>query len=264
VIKIDSAGNQLWENTFGGTLNDSPNDVIETNSGEFCITGVTESFGAGMRDIYLVWVDQNGNMVRQVSHGGSDIDGGTKLMEIENQELMIFGFTRNYGATSRDYYLLKTNSVGDSLWSQRYGGSGYEESQGFARTQNGDYVLNGHSSSTDPNHNMYGVKLDANGNQIWDRNFGGVMHDGGMDLLINKEGNYLFVGRTMSNGHGMRDMMLVITNPDGQEIITRYYGGAQDDWIDDTLEHEDYYYFIGHSNSFGAGDNDVFLIKHHK
>jgi hypothetical protein len=264
VIKVDADGNQIWENTFGGAMNDAPNDVIETSTGEFCITGITESYGAGMRDIYLVWVDQNGNMVRQSYHGGSDIDGGTKLIEIENQELMIFGFTRNYGATSRDFYLLKTNSIGDSLWSQRYGGTGYEESQGFSRTQSGGFLLNGHSSSTDPNHNMYGLKLDINGNQIWDKNFGGAMHDGGMALLINKEGNYLFVGRTMSNGNGMRDMMLVITNPDGQELITRYYGGSQDDWIDDVIEYEDYYYFVGHSNSFSAGDNDVYLIKQHK
>jgi len=264
VIKIDPNGNQIWENTFGGTLNDVPNDIIELSSGEFCITGVTESFGSGMRDIYVLWIDQNGNLIRQTYYGESDIDGGTKLLEIANQELMIFGFTRNYGATSRDFYLLKINAIGDSLWSKRYGGNGYEESQSFLRTQNGGYLLNGHSSSTDPNHNMYGVKVDINGNQIWEMNFGGSQHDGGQALLINKAGNYVFVGSTESFGNGMQDVLFIVTNPNGQELLTHYFGGNQNDQIDDIIEFGDYYYMVGHSNSFGAGDKDVYLIKNHK
>ena len=65
VIKIDNQGNQLWENTFGGTLNDTPADIIELSNSEFCIAATTESFGAGLRDIYMIWIDQNGNLIRE-------------------------------------------------------------------------------------------------------------------------------------------------------------------------------------------------------
>jgi len=264
VIKIDNQGNQLWENTFGGTLNDTPADIIELSNSEFCIAGTTESFGAGSRDIYLVWIDQNGNFIRETTHGGANIDGSAELLEISNQEIMVYGYTMNFGATSRDLYLYKTNFLGDSLWSQRYGGAGYEESQAFAQTQNGDYILCGHSSSTDPNHNIYGVKIDVNGNQVWDVNFGGSQHDGGEALLINSDGNYVFIGRTMSSGAGMRDAMMVVCDPNGQTNSTKYFGDTQDDRIDDIVEYGGYYYLVGQSNSFSNGDNDVYLIKHHK
>ena len=264
VIKIDAQGNQIWENTFGGALDDTPADIIETSNSEFCIVGTTESFGAGSRDIYLIWLDQNGNLIRQKTYGDTDIDGGSELLEIENQEIMLYGYTKNYGAQDRDLYLLKTNSIGDSLWSQKYGGANYEESQSFSRTQSGGYLLCGHSSSLEPNHSMYGLKLDTNGNYIWDIHYGGPQHDGGQALLINKEGNYVFIGRTMSYGAGMRDAMMVIINPSGQVLSSYFFGSTQNDRIDDIIEYQDYYYMVGQTNSFSGGDNDVYLIKQHK
>ncbi|NQX97646.1 MAG: hypothetical protein HRT73_07165, partial [Flavobacteriales bacterium] len=261
VIKIDSNGNIIWENTYGGSLNDTPQEIIELSNAEFCIAATTESFGAGSRDIYMVWIDQNGNLLREKTHGGIDIDGSAELLEIDNQEIMFYGYTYNYGAGGRDLYLLKTNFVGDSLWSKAYGGSGYEESQAFSKLSDGGYLLCGHSSSTDPNHNMYGVKTSVNGTQIWDVNFGGSLHDGGQALLINSDGNYIFIGRTMSFGSGMRDAMMVITNPNGQEISTQYWGGTLNDQIDDIIEYKNFYYLVGQSNSFGNGDTDIYLIK---
>ena len=265
VIKINSQGNIIWEKTYGGALDDKPNDIIETSNAEFCITGISESFGGGGRDIYLIWIDNNGNLIRQNIYGEADTDGGTELIEIENQEIMIFGFTRNYGAVSRDFYMLKLNSVGDSLWSQRYGGVDYEESQAFSRTSEGGFLLNGHSSSTDPNHNMFAVKLDINGNIIWDKNFGGLAHDGGEALLINSTGNYIFIGRTMSFGAGKRDVYMVTTNSHGNIISQKQFGGGENDQANEIIEHGAFYYLIGQSNSFNNnGNDDIYIIKHQK
>ena len=154
-----------------------------------------------------------------------------------------------------------TNFNGDSLWTQTYGGAGYEESQAFSKLSDGGYLLCGHSSSTDPKHNMYGVRTAIDGSQIFDVNFGGALHDGGEALLVNNEGNYVFIGRTMSAGTGMRDAIMVISDPNGQEISTRYLGGILDDRIDDIIEDDQYYYLVGQSNSEGNGDNDVYLVK---
>ncbi len=264
VIKIDPQGNQIWEKTFGGSLDDTPQDIIELSNSEFCIAATTESFGAGSRDIYMIWIDQNGNLIRDKTHGGTSSDGSAELLEIDNQEIMLYGYTYSYGSGDRDLYLLKTNFTGDSLWSQTFGGAGYEESQAFSQLPNGGYLLCGHSSSTDPNHNMYGVKTDINGTQLWDVNYGGTQHDGGQAFLINNEGNYVFIGRTMSFGSGMRDALMVISNPQGQSISTIYLGGILNDQIDDIIELGNYYYLVGQSTSFGNGDNDVYLIKQHK
>jgi hypothetical protein len=264
VIKIDTNGTMIWENTFGGALDDYPADIIETSTGEFCIAGTTESFGAGSRDIYLVWIDQNGNFLRQATHGGTDIDGSAELIETTNQNIMLYGYTRNYGAQDRDLYLLKTNNLGDSLWSQRYGGSGYEESQSFKVNQNGEYILCGHSSSVDPLHNLYGVKVDTSGTVIWEKHYGGVMHDGGEALLVDSDNNIIFIARTMSFGAGQRDTYFVKTNQSGNMISSKVYGGSGNDKVNEIIEIGNCYYLVGESDSFGNGSNDVYLIIQHK
>lgn len=261
VLKINTNGIVLWEKSFGGSLDDKPIDIIETSDSEFCIAASTESFGVGSLDIYLIWINQSGDLIRQTTFGGSEIDGSSGLIEIENNEIMLYGYTRNFGANGRDFYLMKLTSTGDSLWSKRYGGDGYEESQGFARTNSGGFLLSGHSSSIDPKHDMYVVKVDSNGHQLWENNYGGAQHDGGQALLINNEGNYVLVARSMSFGNGSRNIYMVITDSNGELISEKIIGGSQNDWGQDIIEYESFYFIVGHSNSYGAGDNDAFIVK---
>jgi hypothetical protein len=263
-IKINEAGDVLWETTIGGAMNDKPASIIETSNGNFCIAGGSESYSNGGQDIYLCWLDQNGNLIREENYGGTSLDGSTEIMEIENNELMLYGYTKNFGATSRDFILLKLQSSGELIWQKRYGGDGYEESQDFARTANGDFVLSGHSSSIDPNHDLYALKVDANGNKIWDKHYGGAAHDGGQSMLINSDGNYVYIARSMSYGNGSRNVYMVCSNPNGDIISETVIGGDQNDWGNKILEHESYYYIVGHSNSFSGSHDDAYVVKYKK
>lgn len=161
-------------------------------------------------------------------------------------------------------YLLKLNSIGDSIGSERYGHNGYEESQEFERLTNGDYLLTGHSSSSDPNHDIYAVKVDSMGQIIWENHYGGQDHDGGQSVLINSDGNYVIIGRTMSYGAGKRDILMITINPSGNLLSQKEFGGTENDRSDEILEYGDSYFIIGQSNSFGNGDNDVIVIRHKK
>lgn len=98
ILKIDTKGNVLWESVYGGSLDDIPSDIIETAHVGFCLLGTTESFGNGSRDIYLLWLDPNGNKIREKYYGGADFDGGSEIMESGQDDLLIYGYTRNYGA----------------------------------------------------------------------------------------------------------------------------------------------------------------------
>ncbi len=262
LLKLNQNGDVIWEKTIGGSADDTPISVIETSDNSFCIAGTTESYGAGSRDIYLVWIDQNGSTIREKHFGGSDIDGSTELLELENKELMLYGYTANFGANSRDLYLMKLSANGDSIWSKRYGGSGYEESQDFVRTPSGDFVLQGHSSSTDPIHDMFTVKVDANGNIIWEINNGGSMHDGGQAIAINEIGQYVLIGRSMSFRSGNRNIYMVTTDTDGNTLSEVILGGERDDWGQHLIVHKDHYYVLGHTNSFNDNANDAYILKY--
>ena len=65
----------------------------------------------------------------------------------------------------------------------------------------------------------------------------------------------------MSFGAGMRDALMVISDPNGQEISSQYFGGVLNDRIDEIIENDNFYYLAGQTNSFGNGGADIFLIK---
>lgn len=258
--KVNSSGQVIWEKTYGGDQDDFANDIIELQNGNYLITGATTSYGEGSSDIYLLWIDSEGNVIQEKTHGAVDQDGGTQSIELANNDLVTYGYTWNYGAVSRDYYLLKMNANGDSLWSKRYGGADYEETQAFAMTNNGEFVLNGHSASTDPIHNMLGVKTDANGNVIWQKDFGGPAHDGGMAFLINSRNEYVFVARSMSF-EANQNVFITITDSQGNIIKDLFIGESSEDMANEIIEFEGYYYLVGRTTSYSSGDADVYLVR---
>lgn len=261
LIKVNLEGELIWEKTYGGTEHESAGNLIETSQSEICIVGGTSSFGAGAKDMYIIWLDQSGNILREKTFGGALTEGFVDVMEIEDQSIMAYGYTYSFGVEDRDLMLYKLNNQGDSLWAKTYGGSGYEESQDFERSETGGFVLAGHTSSTDPDHNMYGLKLDANGEVIWEQEFGGDAHDGGQALLIDPNGNYVFVARSLSFNEGKRKIYMVVTSPDGTIISTEIIGDILYDWGQDIVSNSTHYFIAGHSNSNSQSDNDLYLVK---
>lgn len=260
LLKVNTDGTLLWERTVGGAMQEIPATLIETANSEILIAATTESLGNGARDMYLVWLDQQGSVLKERTYGGAGGDGSEDILEVENGNLMLFGYTSSYGAVSRDFYLLKLNSNGDSIWGKRYGGNDYEESHQLLQTANGNFLLHGHTTITDPNHNMYSVLVNSLGNIIWEREFGGNQHDGGMAAIINTSGNFILLGRSMSFGQ-QRQMLFVELAQNGNLIAQDDIGNPKDDWGNEIIEVGNAYYIIGHTDNFGGADNDAYLIK---
>ena len=261
LYKVDTDGNLIWEKSWGGAGQEIAETLIETSNSEILIAATTSSIGNGGRDIYLTWLSAQGNILREKTYGRSGDDGASDLLEIENGKLLVFGYTSSYGATSRDFYLLQLNANGDSLWGKRYGGNDYEESWRIVKTKNNNYLLHGHSAKTDPNHNMYSVLVDSLGNTIWEREYGGSEHDGGHSALVNANGNFILLGRSMSFGQ-QRQMLFVELSKSGNLITQEDFGTAKNDWGNEIIEVGNSYYIVGHSDGFSdQGDNDGYLMR---
>ena len=262
LVKLDQEGNSIWERSFGGAMADQGKDVIELENGDFMVIGTTQSFGAGVASMYVIRTDAEGNEVWSRTFGGEGLDGGSELVQIDAFEVMLLGFTGSFGAGDRDIYMQSVSLNGDSLWSSTYGGAAYEESQAFAITDNGGFVMSNHSASEEPNHSLMATKLDANGSVIWEHHFGtSTEHEGGEGVLVDYDGDYIFLGRTNSFGND-EQVYFIKTDADGNVLEELNFGAEGDQRGLDIIQGANSYAIVGTSTI--NGDTDILLISHPK
>ncbi len=262
IVNCDLNGNELWSKRIETEGSERPREMLLLANGNLVVCGAVEREDSGDRDIHLTWLSAEGDLIQHRYFGGAAYDGAQNILEIEDQELMLSGYTDSYGAGDRDLYLMKLSAQGDSIWSETYGGEGYEEPGSFARTLEGGYITVAHTASTEPNHNMTALRLDDRGVVVWQQEFGGSEHDGGQAVYVKPGGGFVFIGRTNSRGAGLQDILMADVDDYGTSSLERSFGGADTDRADDILAFGNYYYIIGQSRSYNFGDNDVFIIKH--
>src|SRR3990172_2192199 len=114
LIKTNGSGDTLWTKTFGGIGIDYGLSAQQTTDGGYVIAGVTQSFGAGIDDVYLIKTDGNGDTLWTKIFGGTDIDEGYSVQQTTDGGFVITGYTGSFGAGNADVYLIKTDANGNS------------------------------------------------------------------------------------------------------------------------------------------------------
>lgn len=259
LLKVDTAGTKIWEKTFGTAAHEIPEHLIETSNSEICIAATQED--SNSKGVYLVWTDLNGNFIRDKKPNASFADASSSIIEDGNKNLFVFGYTELNTFDSRDFQLIKTNSVGDLIWAKSYGGDKYELSTTLLQTPDNSLLLIGHSASTDPHHSMYVLKVDTAGNIIWEKNYGGAKHDGFEGGIINGDGNYVFAGISNSFGNSSESMVIITTDKNGtqmaEDVIRNDFGKR----ADDIIQVNNYYYLAGRVKSEAGGTNDAAFVR---
>jgi hypothetical protein len=260
---IADPGDTLWTRTYGGSSDDYGQSVYQTTDGGYIITGKTNSFGAGSYDVYLVKTDANGDTLWSRTYGGSGLDWGYSVQQTTDGGYIIASFTYSFGAGGPDFYLVKTDANGDSLWTRTYGGSSDDYGFSVQQTTDGGYIITGFTTSFGAGGwDVYLVKTDANGDTLWTRTYGGYANDDAQSVQQTSDGGYIIAGTTESFGAGGEDVYLVKTDANGDTLWTCTYGGSGGDRGQCVQQTSDGgYIFAGATMSFGAGSYDVYLVK---
>jgi predicted secreted protein len=263
LIKIDSAGNMLWNKTYGGSLAESENAMVQTIDGGYALGGVTSSFGAGGQDFWLVKTDAAGNMQWNKTYGGTGADVGINVFQTSDGGYAIAGLTSSFGAGGMDVWLVKTDAAGNMQWNQTYGGPLDEWMDQMIRTVDGGYAIAGYTSSFGAGgQDVWLVKTDAAGNMQWNKTYGGTGNDHGFHIMQTVDGGYAIIGSTDSFGAGGQDVWLVKTDAAGNMQWNQTYGGTGAEFGYSLVATSDGGYAIaGYTDSFGAGSYDFWLIK---
>jgi hypothetical protein len=207
LVKANSNGDMLWNKTYGGPGMDFGMSVHLTTDGGYIVSGFTDSFGAGSRDVYLVKTDSNGDLLWNKTYGGINIDVGRFVDETSDGCYIIAGYTYSFGEGDRDFYLVKTDSNGDMLWNKTYGGPDRDFATSVQETTDGGYIITGLTKSYGAGgDDVYLIKTDSDGNMTWNNTYGGSDYDGGYSVSQTADGGYIITGETRSFSSGNRDL----------------------------------------------------------
>jgi hypothetical protein len=263
VVKLDAKGNLQWTKTIGGPDREEGNSLIQTSDGGYAIAGNTRSFGAGGTDVYVVKLDAKGNLQWTKTIGGPGTEEGRSLIQTSDGGYAIAGYTTSFGAGKPDVYVVKLDAEGNLQWTKTIGGPELDAGLSLTQTSDGGYAIAGPTSSfgtggTD----VYVVKLDANGNLQWTKTIGGKNDDAGLFLIQTSDGGYAIAGGTISFGVGEPDVYVVKLDANGNLQWTKTIGGPGNEAGYSLIQTSDGGYTIaGYTNSFGAGEWDVYVVK---
>ena len=119
VVKTDEIGHVVWQKHFGGSLDEEASSVSQTDDGGYIITGYTNSSGSGGKDVYLLRLNANGDMIWERTYGTKSDEIGTSVIQCMDGGFAISGYSISTSGDfdqekNKEIYVIKTNIKGDS------------------------------------------------------------------------------------------------------------------------------------------------------
>jgi len=260
LLKIDSAGKYLWQNTFGGINIENAFSVNQTKDSGFVICGYTNSFGAGDYDAYLVKTNSSGILQWEKTFGGSNWDFSYWAEQTNDGGYIIAGETFSYGNNSQAY-LLKTNSNGDTLWTKQFGGTDDDASYEVHQTADNGFILAGYTRTIAGDSDFYLVKTDSVGTKKWEKTFGTSNNDICNSVALCSDGGFLLGGFTTIGTE--QKIYFIKTNSDASlftsKIDTPVTGSRIINRIRENKEGD--YYIIGWADIGNSFQKEIFFSK---
>ena len=264
LVRTDNSGDALWTKTYGGTSFSAGVDVKQTIDNGFIISGYFSSLESNNFDFWLLKTDSNGDTLWTNTFGGSYNDYGSSVFQTDDGGYVIIGSTESYGAGGSDFWIVKTDASGDSLWSKTYGGSYHEIAFEAQATSDGGYIIAGYTQLQGfLNSDVWLVKLFSNGEVDWTQTYGGDQDDLAYSVNETADAGYILSGTTRSFGSGYDDVYLIKTDMYGDSIWTKTFGGLSNDAGNSVIETAEGDFLVcGNTFSFSEdGDMDLWLIK---
>ena len=227
LVRVDTAGNRLWDKTFGGLGDDIGYEVVGSADGGYVIAGHTRSYGRGGDDAWLIKTGPKGKKEWSRFYGGSGYDNARSVQQTTDGGYILTGGTTSYGSGNTDVWLVKVGPNGKKKWDKTFGGHKADSGYMVRQTMDGGYIIVGETSSfgSRGNSDVLLVKADSLGNKVWQRSFGGKETDIGYSVSQTSDGGYIVTGETSSFGNGNNDIWLVRVGPGGNKVWSKTFGG---------------------------------------
>jgi hypothetical protein len=278
VVKTDIYGDVNWSMSYGGLGNESGLSINKTNDGGYAIIGYTDSSSNGNKDILLMKIDSVGNNLWTKTIGGASDDYGYSVFqEVDGGFVLGAGTTSfgNFGGASNlgDFYLLRTDSLGNLIWSSVIGTTGNDYCSMVKGTGDKGFLLIGSTTyyASPSVYDVLVVKTDSLGSVVWSKTFGGNDWDLGCAGQQTTDGGFIISGTTKSFGSGGRDLYLLKMDGNGNLLWSKAIsvignssgavigGDTKSTSIQQTSDGG--YIISGDRDTLSGPGQDIFLLK---
>lgn len=189
LMRIDSAGNYLWSNNYGGPETDVGRRVLYKQNFGFFIAGHTNSYGSGGYDFYLIKTDDSGNLEWEKTYGGSGWERVYDAVLTADNGVLMVGESNSTMNANKDFYVVRTDQNGDTLWTKQFGTDGDDKITSIHTLDDSTYYIAGSMYVAD-SAKIKGcvMKIHDNGTVYWTKTYGYLGNTFINDIhLINSE-----------------------------------------------------------------------------
>ena len=262
VLKLTSTGSVSWQKTYGGDDYDLAYSIQQTSDGGFIVAGVTDSYGSGSRDIWVLKLTSTGSVSWQKTYGGDDYDLAYSIQQTSDGGFIVAGVTDSYGSGVYDIWVLKLTSTGSVSWQKTYGGSSNDYARSIQQTSDGGFIVAGVTDSYGSGvYDIWVLKLTSTGSVSWQKTYGGANTDQANSIQQTSDGGFIVAGVTNSDGAGSYDIWVLKLTSTGSVSWQKTYGGSQMDLgysIQQTSDGE--FIATGETPSYG-NSYDIWVLK---
>ena len=214
ILKLSSSGGLQWQKTYGGPQYEYALTIQQTTDGGYIVGGLTQSFGAGGSDIWVLKLDSLGSVVWQKAFGTNLQDYASALQQTTDGGYIVAG---KVGTGTDDCVVLKLDSSGNIQWQRTYGGAGFDMVSALEQTADGGYVVSGTTTSFGAgSYDLWILKLDNTGAIQWQKSYGGGDNDHNGLIRQMPGGGYIVAATTLSFGSGDFDTWILRLDANGE------------------------------------------------
>jgi predicted secreted protein len=223
LVKVSAGGTETWEKTYNGLGDDAAYSVVQTTDGGYML--VCSTTDGIIHDLWMIKTDGDGNLIWDKTFSSTDSEWPPSMQQTADGGYILAGSTYSADGIHIDALLIKTDANGDTGsgkgWTKTFTVSGYDYADSVQQTSDGGYILAGATYSNDPaNTDAYLIKTDADGNQVWDKIFGGSGDDAAFCVRQTPDNGYIMAGYTSSYGAGGYDVWIIKTDANGDAPLT--------------------------------------------
>jgi hypothetical protein len=235
--------------------------VKQLADGGYIIAGHTASSGSGLMDFYLIRINSGGDTVWTKTYGGTGQDYGYAVDTTSDGGFIIAGDTQSFGTSQGGIFLVKTNQLGDTIWTAIYDAFNIDVCRDVKPTMDGGYILAGWTRSFGAGeYDMYLIKTNSSGDTLWTKTYGDFLDEECYSVQPMSDGGFVICGYQEPNHHSR--ILIVRTDNAGNKLWERTIGQTGGQSARSITQTSDGgFVMTGWIDTSSVTRQDLFLIK---